>query len=84
MLKSVETGAAPWTSPDSLVSRRTLAQEFGVTVKTICRWEHRKLLGFDEPVIINNRTYHRRRRVEAAKALGLLLAPAEREAADPA
>ena len=53
---------------DELVPRRRATQEFGVCQRTIARWERIKLLGFDEPVVINNRVYHRRSRLELGKA----------------
>lgn len=58
------------TTVDELVPRAKVAKECGVSVRTIHRYEAQKRPGFDQLVIINNRGYHRRSRVEAVKILG--------------
>jgi DNA-binding transcriptional MerR regulator len=54
-----------------LVSRSNAAREFGVTHRTIQNWEASKVPGFDAPIKINGRVYHRRDKLEAVKILGL-------------
>jgi hypothetical protein len=56
--------------PEELVPRRQVAREFGVTTRTVCRWEHSQLPGFDGRVCINRRNYHPRTLIESAKKLG--------------
>ena len=55
---------------DQLVPRPQFAKELGVSHRTICRYERAKRPGFDEPIMIGNRVYHRRSKVEAVKRLG--------------
>jgi hypothetical protein len=52
---------------DELVPRGGVAREFNVVPRTIKRWEEAKLTGFDDPVVINHRVYHRRSRYEPVK-----------------
>lgn len=53
---------------EELVPRRHAANEWNVSARTVARWEEARLPGFDEPVIVNRRVYHRRSRLEIAKA----------------
>jgi hypothetical protein len=53
---------------DTLVPRSQVAKEFGVTLKTVARWELQKLPGFDERVVLSKRVYYRRSNIERAKA----------------
>jgi hypothetical protein len=53
---------------DVLVPRKRVAAEFGVVLRTVIRWEIGRLPGFDEPVVIGKRVYHRRSNIERAKA----------------
>jgi hypothetical protein len=62
---------------DELVPRPTAAKEFGVSLRTVCRWEADKKPGFDDPVKIGPRVFHRRSGIEAVKALGNALMPQE-------
>jgi hypothetical protein len=55
---------------DVLVPRSQVAREFGVVPRTIIRWEIDRLPGFDEPITINKRIYHRRSSIERAKGGG--------------
>jgi hypothetical protein len=59
--------------PDELIPRTKVARELGISHRTLCRYEVGKKPGFDQPVTINGRKYHRRSRIEAAKTLGDLL-----------
>jgi hypothetical protein len=52
---------------EELVPRPRAKAECGVSTRTAARWEVAKLPGFDEPVTINGRVYHRRSRLEIAK-----------------
>ena len=52
---------------EEVVPRGGVAREFNVCVRTIARWERAKVLGFDEPIDINGRKYHRRSKIELAK-----------------
>jgi hypothetical protein len=61
------TRAKMLNDPDEIIPRGPLSREFHVCPRTIARWEKAKLAGFDEPIEINGRIYHRRRRVELAK-----------------
>jgi hypothetical protein len=54
-------------APDELVPRGRVADEFNVCPRTVARWEAAKLPGFDDPVTINKRKYHRRSRFEPVK-----------------
>jgi predicted DNA-binding transcriptional regulator AlpA len=58
---------------DELVSRQKMAKELGISVRTLYRYEAEKKAGFDQPVKLGQRTFHRRSRVEALKLLGNLL-----------
>jgi hypothetical protein len=53
---------------EELVPRRRAGDEWNVTPRTVARWEEAKLPGFDDPVTVNRRVYHRRSRLELAKA----------------
>jgi hypothetical protein len=53
---------------EELVPRPRAAAECGVSTRTAARWEAAKLPGFDDPITINRRVYHRRSRLEVAKA----------------
>lgn len=53
---------------EELVPRSRAAAEFHVVPRTIARWENLKLPGFDDPVEINRRIYHRRSGIERAKS----------------
>jgi hypothetical protein len=53
---------------EELVPRSQAAREWNVSSRTAERWEAAGVAGFDDPVVINGRTYHRRSRLEAAKA----------------
>ena len=55
-------------NPDSFVPRSAVAKEFGRCTRTIQRWEEAKIFGFDEPVTIQGNVYHKRSKIEAAKA----------------
>jgi hypothetical protein len=52
---------------EELVPRPLVAKEFNVSHRTVCRWENKKVPGFDDPVEINNRIFHKRSRIEAVK-----------------
>jgi hypothetical protein len=54
--------------PEEMVPRRIVADEFHRDIKTVKRWEARKVEGFDEPIEINGRIYHKRSKIEGAKA----------------
>jgi hypothetical protein len=55
---------------EELVPRRRAADEWHVSPRTVARWEESKLAGFDDPIAVNGRIYHRRSRLELAKAGG--------------
>jgi hypothetical protein len=59
--------------PDSLLPRRRCAEELGVSVRSIKRYEDLKLLGFTEWVKLNGRTFHPRSAIEAVKKMGIAL-----------
>ncbi len=59
------------TFKSELISRGRAAREFGVTLRTVSNWEAAKVPGFDEPIKINGRVYHRREKLDAVKVLGL-------------
>ena len=62
---------------DHLMPGRLVALELGTTPRSVMRWEEEKRPGFDQPVKIGSRVYHPRSRIEAVKALGNALQPAE-------
>jgi hypothetical protein len=53
---------------EELVPRPRAAAGCGISTRTAKRWEDAKLPGFDHPITINRRVYHRRSRLEIAKA----------------
>jgi hypothetical protein len=53
---------------EELVPRRRAADEWNVSPRTVARWERAKLPGFDAPITVNCRIYHKRSRLEIAKA----------------
>jgi hypothetical protein len=52
---------------NELVPRPLVAKELNLSSRTICRYEKAKIPGFDEPVVINGRVFHRRSKIEEAK-----------------
>jgi hypothetical protein len=58
---------------ETLLPRRKCADEIGVTVRSVCRYEKLRLPGFDTPVKINGRTFHPRSAIEAVKRFGIAL-----------
>ena len=62
---------------DNLIPRSQVARELGVVPRSVMRWEAEKKPGFDKAVKIGNRVFHPRSRIEALKALGNALQPAE-------
>ena len=53
--------------PEEVVPRPLVAREFNVCSRSIRRWQQAKIPGFDEPVTINGRVFHRRSKIEQAK-----------------
>jgi hypothetical protein len=51
---------------DEMVPRPKVAKEWNRNPRTIDRWERAKILGFDQPVVLNGRVYHRRSRLNLA------------------
>jgi hypothetical protein len=60
-----------------LVPRAKAAREFGVSSRSVLNWEIERRPGFDQPIRLGNRVYHARKRLEAAKLLGLGIKPEE-------
>lgn len=54
--------------PEELVPRTVVGREVHRHPRTIARWEKAKVFGFDEPVVIQGIVYHKRSRLEVAKA----------------
>jgi hypothetical protein len=63
--------------PEEMVPRGLAAREWNVSTRSVARWEKAKLPGFDEPIFVNGRVYHRRKKLESAKR-GRLSAEEER------
>jgi hypothetical protein len=49
-------------------SRREAAERFGITVRTLCRWELDERLGFPRPKIVRNRVYFEIAELDAFQA----------------
>jgi hypothetical protein len=64
-------------NPDPFVPRPMVAREFGRCTRTIQRWEEARIFGFDEPITIRGNVYHKRSKIEAAKAGAACLPPGE-------
>jgi hypothetical protein len=56
------------TDYEEFVPRPKIAREFGVSHRSICRWEKEKRPGFDQAVKIGKLVFHPRSRIEAVKA----------------
>jgi hypothetical protein len=57
---------------EEMVPRAQVAREWNISHRTVTRWEQARTPGFDDPVEVNGRWYHRRSRLELAKAGRLL------------
>jgi hypothetical protein len=53
---------------DTLVRRPAVAKEFGISTRSIKRWQEAGLPGLDAPIVIRGNVYYRRADVERAKA----------------
>jgi predicted DNA-binding transcriptional regulator AlpA len=73
------------SSPDPLIASRPLADEFGVSTRTLYRWCEDAEMQFPRPIIINRRMYFRRAKIAAwrdstlRKSLGIPLRPSPAE-----
>lgn len=67
-------------SVEELVPRPQVAKEFGVSHRTVCRWEAEKRPGFDRSVKLGQRVFHPRSGIEAVKVLGSHLLETENAA----
>jgi hypothetical protein len=53
---------------EELVPRPLVARECNISWRTLIRWERDGVFGFDEPIKVHGRVYHRRSRLEQGKA----------------
>jgi predicted DNA-binding transcriptional regulator AlpA len=59
------------TRSEALIPAPQLAGEFGITRRTLTRWQADPALGFPQPTRINNRLYFPRSAVEEWKSVRL-------------
>lgn len=70
------------TTPDALVPKPRLAEELGVSSRTLSRWLDDDVIAFPRPLVVRNRNFFRRSEVENWKIRQALAAA--RPASGPA